>query len=88
MVFSIEEVDNKRIKISIEDFGVGMSPQTLSNLFTLNGSPYTGTSNEKGTGVSLVIANHFAKLIDGTLTVKSVENYGTRIELDLPVCLL
>jgi len=83
--FQVEHSDDKIVFI-IKDVGIGMSEQVIKNAFTLNGSPYTGTAEEKGTGLSLVIANDFVKLIGGTIKINSIEHSGTQIELRIPVC--
>ena len=86
IVFRVERSDDKIVLI-IKDFGTGMSEEVVKNVFTLNGSPYTGTAEEKGAGLSLAIANDFVKLIGGTIQINSVEQSGTKIELRLPVLL-
>ncbi len=67
--------------IQIRDNGVGMSPQTLRNMF----KPFYSTKNQKnnwGVGLSysrLVINSH-----GGDISVKSVENAYTSFEIVLP----
>jgi len=86
IIFQVERSDDKVVFI-IKDFGMGMSEQVIKNLFTLNGAPYTGTAEEKGTGISLIIANDFVKLIGGIIKINSIEHSGTQIELRIPVLL-
>ena len=59
-----------------------MNDRQLSTIATLDGAPYTGTMDEKGAGLSLVIVNDFVELLNGTMKVSSVENEGTLVELE------
>jgi len=84
VVFDVKQTENENISFIIADLGMGMNKQVIDALFTMTGSPYTGTDKELGAGLSLVIANDFIKLIGGTITVSSEEKKGTRIEVQAP----
>lgn len=86
--FGVRKTVDEGISFIIKDSGVGMSDQVLNNLFTLKGSPYLGTAKEKGTGLSLIIANDFAKLLGGHIKIHSIDGNGTEFELELPGLLL
>jgi hypothetical protein len=43
-----------------------------------------GTSNEKGTGLGLLLCKEFLEMNKGTLTVASKENQGTVFTVTLP----
>lgn len=73
------------LQIRVKDDGVGMKPSVLESLFTLNGNPCTGTENEKGVGLSLVVVNDFMNRLGGKLEVFSEENSGTVFELLFPI---
>lgn len=83
VLFDLQQIENKNISLIIEDSGTGMSKQVVENLFTLNGSPYTGTLNEIGAGLSLVIAKDLLHLIGGSIEVTSEEKVGTKVELQV-----
>ena len=70
--------------ITIKDNGVGMDNRTLNNLGTLDGSPCTGTMQEKGAGLSLVIVRDFVKKLNGKISIYSIKNKGTTVELRFP----
>ena len=67
--------------IEIKDQGMGMSNNVHNNIFTLNGSPYKGTINEVGAGLSLVIVKYFIEKLDGSIEVCSKLNEGTTVKL-------
>lgn len=67
--------------IEIKDQGMGMSNNVHNNIFTLNDSPYKGTQNEVGAGLSLVIVKDFIEKLDGSIEVCSKLNEGTTVKL-------
>ncbi len=73
------------ISISILDKGIGISPELLSTMFTLNGPVYTGTENEKGVGLSMVIVNNFVQMMNGEIKVYPNHGTGTIVELKFPI---
>lgn len=73
--------DSDKVNISVKDNGVGMVGSQLNAIGTLDSSPYTGTMNEKGAGLSLVIVKDFVEMLNGTMKVSSVEDKGTLVEL-------
>ncbi len=71
--------DNKKVKISIIDRGIGMSKDILENL---NKEKHTsvskiGTENEKGTGIGLIVAKEFIALHKSRLKIESEEGKGS-----------
>ncbi len=66
------------VQIKVTDNGIGMTEQTLEQLFT----PFTQadastTRRFGGTGLGLSIARHLAQLMGGDITVKSVFGEGS-----------
>ena len=74
--------NSDNVSIAVKDNGVGMRDSRLSTIGTLNGAPYTGTMDEKGAGLSLVIVKDFVELLGGTMKVESVEGEGTVVSLE------
>lgn len=71
--------------ISVNDDGVGMTPQQVSGLFKAATHTTTyGTAGEKGTGLGLLLSYEFAKANNGEILVASEENKGSRFSLVLP----
>lgn len=65
--------------IFVSDTGVGISPQMQDKLFKIDETISTdGTSNEKGTGLGLIICKEFVELHGGQIWVKSKLGEGTK----------
>jgi PAS domain S-box-containing protein len=77
--------DSAKVEIQIKDEGIGMSKETLDNLFEME-SPKSqvGTSGEKGTGLGLLIAHEFIKLHQGNIQVESKPGKGSTFSVILP----
>ncbi len=73
------------MKISVEDNGVGITPEIAETLFQ-NDKLFTtkGTGNEKGTGLGLTISKEFVKKHGGDISVKSEIGKGTTISFTIP----
>jgi len=66
-------------EICVEDDGVGLSKEELNRLFKIDKSfTKTGTSNEKGTGLGLLICKELVENCGGKIKVESEEGKGTR----------
>lgn len=75
-----------KIKIAVEDEGVGMNDETINNLFQIDKQlSQKGTLGEEGTGLGLILCNDFIKRNSGELKVASEKNKGTTISFSLPV---
>ncbi|MDR3626586.1 MAG: GAF domain-containing sensor histidine kinase, partial [Ignavibacteriaceae bacterium] len=58
-------------KIKIKDSGVGMSTETLNNLFKMDAKKSTpGTNKEEGTGLGLLLVKEFVERNGGQIFVK------------------
>ena len=71
----------KGIRMTVEDFGCGMSPLNLKKAF----DPFFTTKDaHEGTGIGLSICKEIAeKDFGGTITLSSTEGKGTRAEVRL-----
>lgn len=80
------ELDGKSmLKISVIDYGVGMSHKSLSNLFQIEKKMIgLGTNNESGTGLGLVLCKDFIEKHEGRINVESKENEGSKFMITLP----
>ncbi|MDQ3321371.1 MAG: ATP-binding protein [Acidobacteriota bacterium] len=75
----LEEIAGERIRILFEDNGCGMSPAQVEQLF----EPFS-TSTTGGTGLGLSIVYQIIRDHSGTINVRSRENAGTTITVELP----
>jgi signal transduction histidine kinase/ligand-binding sensor domain-containing protein len=78
--------NEKNAHISVIDTGIGMSPEAMATLFNNEGdSIQRGTSNERGTGLGLVLCKNFTEMNQGTIEVASTPNQGTTFIVTLPL---
>lgn len=76
-----------RVAFLVKDNGVGLSPLSVARINADTTSAMesrSGTAREKGTGLGLMLSKHFAALMNGTLTVQSLEGVGSTFSLLLP----
>lgn len=82
-VFATE--NPKYIDISVVDNGVGMKPEKIMNLFSINEKTSTlGTEKEEGTGLGLVLCKEFVEKHGGKILVESEVEHGSRFTVSLP----
>ncbi|HKI87907.1 MAG TPA: GAF domain-containing sensor histidine kinase [Draconibacterium sp.] len=68
--------------VTITDQGVGMSPDKVHVLFHLKEKKSTlGTNREKGTGLGMVLVKDFMEMNNGSVTIESQPNQGTKVTL-------
>ena len=75
----LQQIDENRIRILFEDTGCGMSPEQVEKLFEPFSDSTTG-----GTGLGLSIVYQIVRDHNGTINVRSRENTGTTITVELP----
>ena len=76
---------NSKIELTINDYGVGMSPSQMNSLFSLDKAKSTpGTASEKGTGLGMIICKEFVENNNGRINVNSKVGSGTSIRIILP----
>ena len=74
------------VQISVMDNGVGIPSSNIENLFKVNRTYSTlGTSNEKGTGLGLIICKDFVENNGGKIWVDSILDKGSKFSFTLPV---
>ena len=73
----------KKIKIEIIDYGIGIPKGEIQHLFT-SFFRATNTSTIVGSGLGLTIVKQFIDLLNGEISIKSQENFGTTVMLILP----
>lgn len=77
-----------RIEISVSDSGIGISRDHLPHIFDEFRQADSSTSRRYGgTGLGLAIAKKYAKLLGGSISVKSVLGEGSVFTLFLPLLL-
>lgn len=77
--------DPNFLKISIHDHGIGIPNITLKKLFNLaENVTRSGTQNEKGTGLGLLLCKDFVEKHGGKLWVESKEGVGSVFFFTVP----
>ncbi len=73
------ETDNtKYVQIKVTDTGVGIPKQYQDNLFRIDvRKAIIGTSDERGTGLGLILCSEYVKLNGGRIWVESTEDEGS-----------
>jgi signal transduction histidine kinase len=72
------------IEISVKDFGIGIPEEELGKVFTNQIQSTTGTLNEKGTGLGLMLCREFVEKSGGTIEVNSTVDEGSIFSFTIP----
>lgn len=85
VVFSASRHSGK-LRLSVEDTGVGIASETLSRLFETFGNASDETASNYGEDVrlGLPLAQRYCHLLGGELRVESRVGFGSRFTVDLP----
>jgi signal transduction histidine kinase len=79
------KADAQMVCVFVEDSGVGMSSEMKEKLFTkVNSASLSGTNNEIGTGLGLLLVNDFVTQHGGTVDVESTVGAGTTFKFTIP----
>lgn len=77
---------NEVVEISVADNGVGIAYHKINDLFNINSSTTTsGTDNEKGTGLGLLLCKELVEKHKGSILVQSELGIGTIIKFTIPI---
>ncbi|WP_298370024.1 tetratricopeptide repeat-containing sensor histidine kinase [uncultured Lutibacter sp.] len=80
-------LEENKVLISVKDNGLGMSSDAVKNLFNVdNIGSKTGTANEQGSGLGLVLCKEFIAKHDGEISISSKINEGSTFTFTLPIC--
>lgn len=84
-IFIKSKDDESLVTIIIEDTGLGISPEKVSNLFNYeNRSSEKGLHGESGTGLGLILCQETIIANGGTIEVNSKLGKGTSVYIRLP----
>jgi len=85
IVVVAREPEQVRIRISIRDTGVGMSPEVMQRIFMPFVQADTSTTRcFGGTGLGLTICHQLVELMGGSITVESSPGAGSSFHLEIP----
>ncbi|WP_299012551.1 two-component regulator propeller domain-containing protein [uncultured Polaribacter sp.] len=78
---------NKKVVITIEDSGVGISEEFIDKIFDrffeVAVHKQTNTNHVKGTGIGLSIAKNIVKLHHGDISVENIKPHGAKFTVKL-----
>jgi ligand-binding sensor domain-containing protein/signal transduction histidine kinase len=81
----IDTKSKEDISIIITDNGIGMTQDTIENIFTLNiETGRSGTEGEPSTGLGLLICNNLIKKHSGRIEIISEIKKGSKVIVSLP----
>lgn len=74
------------VEISISDTGVGIAPERMEKIFSLDEKITTrGTADEKGSGLGLLLCKEFIERHHGRIWIDSELHKGTTVSFTLPL---
>ncbi|MFY7651133.1 MAG: sensor histidine kinase, partial [Chitinophagaceae bacterium] len=77
--------DNGFCKVCIADTGMGIAPENVDKLFSLNNFTTKGSKNEMGTGLGLVLCKEFVEKNGGKIWVNSELGNGAKFCFTIPI---
>ena len=79
------ENDKDWFAISVQDSGIGMTPEQVDKLFRPFSQADSSTTRKfGGTGLGLTIVRHFCQLMGGDILVESVPGVGSTFTMKIP----
>jgi len=76
---------NKFIEISVKDTGVGLDIEYIDKIFELEGIvSSSGTAQETGTGLGLILCKEFVEIEGGKIWVESIIGHGSVFKFTVP----
>ncbi len=80
------EADKAYMSFSVNDTGIGISPNLQKTMFEpFEQGDSTMTTPYKGTGLGLAIAKSLVTMMDGTISVNSIEGVGSEFMVRVPL---
>lgn len=77
--------DGDFIKVSVEDHGIGMPGNVVSNLFHKFYRSHRSRETVAGTGIGLYISKAIVESHGGKISVRSVEQSGSTFDFSMPI---
>lgn len=77
-------INTKKVTVSVADTGIGMAQEELDRLFKLDGGlKNSGTANETGTGLGLILCQEFMSLHKSKIIAESTPGKGSTFSFSL-----
>lgn len=78
-------VQNNKLMLSVEDHGIGMTPEKIQELNANDIESALGTAGEMGSGMGLFLIKELLVKIGGKLTVHSESGVYSRFTIEVPL---
>ena len=78
-------VEGDFVKVFVEDHGIGMPGNVVSNLFHKFYRSHRSRETVAGTGIGLYITKAIVESLGGKISVRSIEGRGSTFEFSLPI---
>lgn len=76
----------ERIVLDVKDTGIGIEPEALEKIFdAFTQADNSTTRNYGGTGLGLTLCEHFAVMLNGSISAKSTPGQGSTFTVDIPI---
>jgi len=83
VIINASQISDELVCITVQDHGIGMSPENKKTIFKTFPVITPGTANEKGTGIGLMLCKEFVEANGGTISVESTAGKGTTFSFTL-----
>ncbi|WP_299458739.1 hybrid sensor histidine kinase/response regulator [uncultured Microscilla sp.] len=78
--------NGQEVTVSVKDTGIGISAANIAKLFRPDVHYSTsGTQNEKGTGLGLILCQEFVEVHGGKIWAESTEGVGSVFKFTIPI---
>jgi len=78
------ETKDRQVLLRVQDTGIGIPPDKIRDLFTLQSKSNKGTAGERGTGLGLLLVKELTERQLGNISVESHEQQGSTFTVALP----
>ncbi len=80
-------LNNSHVEIEVQDSGIGIPDEDIPKLFRIDVQhTTTGTDNEQGTGIGLILCKEFIEKHGGKIWAESEQGKGSKFKFTVPVC--
>ncbi len=80
-------LNNSQVEIEVQDSGIGIPDEDIPKLFRIDVQhTTTGTDNEQGTGIGLILCKEFVEKHGGKIWAESEQGKGSKFKFTVPVC--
>jgi signal transduction histidine kinase len=85
-IYVSAEKTNGTVRVSVKDTGIGIASEKIDQLMNGAQSKMTtrGTSNEKGSGIGLLLCKEFIEKHNSTIAIESTPGNGSIFSFELP----